>query len=75
MSQRSLRWQMVISACWLVLGLAWIFSGLFRDATPWAFVIGGVFLLVAAWNAVQVRKQLATGSAPQQDQHTPVDQD
>jgi hypothetical protein len=74
MSQRSLKWQMVISACWLVLGLLWIFSGLFRDATPWAFVIGGIFLLVAAWNVVQIRKQIATESTHPESQQAPVQQ-
>jgi hypothetical protein len=74
MSQRSLKWQMVIGACWFVLGLAWIFSGIFRDASPWAFLVAGVFVLVAAWNAVQVRKQLAAAGAPRDGRHASLDQ-
>ena len=57
MSQRSsLKWQVVLSVCWVVLGLSWIGRGLFYDGSWWVYLAGAVFLLIAVLNVLQVRK-------------------
>jgi hypothetical protein len=77
MLQRSNRWQLVLSAGWVLAGLSWIGQALVLGARPWVYALGVGCMAIAGLNVFQLRQASRpqnVDEAGQQSRAVPSDQ-
>jgi hypothetical protein len=70
MSRNARRWQLVIAVLWVVIGLWWIYRGVFDSQGTGSVVLGCAFALLGPASAWIVYKQATT--AAQNERQPPV---